>query len=109
MFRFDQQYRSEHHDIAKIPEEGMFDLSKVFYLGNYTFLVSLHEEIVVIRKQYSRYIIVDNICITSSRLTEESKTGQLVLINMEKIIYNEMEKIYVYNFVYDRDSDKLKT
>jgi len=86
----------------------MFNLSKVFYLGNYTFLVSLHEEIVVIRKQYKRYIIVDNICITSNRLTEESKKGQLVLIDMQKIIYNEIEKIYVYNFLYDRDSDKLK-
>ena len=87
----------------------MFNLSKVFYLGNYTFLISLHEEIVVIRKQHKRYIIVDNICITSNRLTEESKRGQLVLIDAQKIIYNEVEQIYVYNFMYDRDSDKLKT
>lgn len=109
LYREDQTYRCEHYDIAKIPEEGMFNISKVFYLGNYTFLISLHEEIVVIRKQYKRYIIVDNICITANRLTEESKKGQLVLIDMQKIIYNEIEKIYVYSFAYDRDNDKLKT
>lgn len=78
----------------------MFDLSKIFYLGNKTFLLSLHEEIVVLRKQYSRYIIVDNICVTSNRLTEESKTGQLVLIDKSNIIYNENERIYVYSLIY---------
>jgi hypothetical protein len=51
---------------------------------------------------------VDNICVTSNRLTEESKTGQLVLIDKTNIIYNENERIYVYNMFYNRDQDKLK-
>lgn len=51
---------------------------------------------------------MDNICITSNRLTEESTTGQLVLIDKSNIIYSENERIYVCTLVFDKDIDKLK-
>lgn len=59
----------------------MFELSKAYYLEQESFLLSLFEEIIVVRKQFSRYIVVDNTAIESMNFSDDSKTGQLLLVD----------------------------
>lgn len=86
----------------------MFELSKAFYLGNETFLMSLFEEIIVVRKQFRKYIVVDNTAIATMNAADDTKTGQLVLVDKQKVVYNDQEGINVYNLLFVPRGDKIK-
>ena len=96
------------YEVSNIPEENMFELSKAFYLGKESFMLSLFEEIIVVRKQFQKYIVVDNAAIASMNVTEDSKAGQLVLVDRQKVVYNDHEGINVYNLLYIPREDKIK-
>lgn len=96
------------YEISNIPESGIFELSKAFYLGQESILLSLFEEIIVVRKQFQKYIVVDNTAIASMSVTDDSKTGQLVLVDKQKVVYNDHEGINVYNLLYVPREDKIQ-
>lgn len=43
----------------------------------------------MVRKQFQKYIVVDNTAIANMSVTDDSKTGQLVLVDKHKVVYND--------------------
>jgi hypothetical protein len=48
-------------------EVGMFSKSKIFQEGPAVFLISLYEEIIVVKYHFEKYVVWDNISLTSSK------------------------------------------
>lgn len=58
---------TEIFPIDHVFEVGIFDKSKIYKLDEDIFLMSLHEEIILIKKHFKRYIVWDNVSIVSSK------------------------------------------
>ena len=67
-------------------EVGIFDKSKIYELDENIFLMSLHEEIILIKKHFKKFIVWDNVSIVSSKSQE--KKGQLILADKRILVYS---------------------
>lgn len=59
--------KTEVFQIDHVFEVGIFDKSKLYELDENIFLMSLHEEIILIKKHFNKYIVWDNVSIVSSK------------------------------------------
>jgi len=73
--------------IDHIFELGIFTRSKIFEIERETFLVSLHEEIILVKKNYDCFIVWDNVSVVASK--SQSKKGQLILADQSILVYSE--------------------
>lgn len=92
--------------IDYIFESGLFKKSRVYQLGAETFIVSLHEEIIVIKRNFSKFMVWDNISVVSSQGTE--KKGQLVLADKKIMMYRELGEIHAYELMFDFGKAKFE-
>lgn len=65
----------------------MFNRTKIYEIEQDTFLFSLHEEIILIKKHFNKYIVWDNVSVVSSK--SQSKKGQLILLAQTILAYSE--------------------
>ena len=63
--------------IDYIFELGIFTRTKIYEIEHETFLLSLHEEVIMIKKNFDGYVVWDNVSVMSSK--SQSKKGQLIL------------------------------
>jgi hypothetical protein len=59
----------------------------MYQIGKEAFIMSLYEEIVVIRKNFGKFVVWDNVSIASSKSNE--KKGQLALADKRIMVYTE--------------------
>jgi hypothetical protein len=78
--------KTEIYQIDHVFEVGIFDKSKLYELDENIFLMSLYEEIILIKKHFNKYIVWDNVSIVSSKSQE--KKGQLVLADKRILVYS---------------------
>jgi hypothetical protein len=69
-------------------------------------LFSLHEEIILIKKNFHKYIVWDNVSVVSSK--SESKKGQLSLAAQTIMVYSEKAEIYAHEIFFNDDDSKLQ-
>lgn len=100
------QVRAQVFPIDHIFELGMFARSKIYEIEKETFLVSLHEEVVMIKKNWGRYIVWDNVSVVSSK--SQSKKGQLILADKTILVYSELTEIYAHEIYFSDADSKLK-
>ena len=74
--------------IDHVFQKGLFHRSKIFHLENSVFLMSLYEEIIVIKRHFNKFVIWDNVSITASKSAE--RRGQLVLADKIVWVYTEL-------------------
>ena len=84
----------------------MFNRTKIFEIEKDTFLFSLHEEIVLVKKNFNRYIVWDNVSVVSSK--SQSKKGQLILIAQTILVYSEPAEIFAHEIFFEDIEKKLK-
>ena len=77
----------------------MFNRTKIFEIEKDTFLFSLHEEIVLVKKNFNRYIVWDNVSVVSSK--SQSKKGQLILIAQTILVYSEPAEIFAHEIFFE--------
>ncbi len=84
----------EVFDVETVVGRFMFEQSKVFFLKPDLIILSLYEEVVLLKKIFSKYHAVDNIRIKDFHVAEEG--GQMAMIDSKTIIYSEASMIFVY-------------
>jgi len=92
--------------IDHVFETGIFSKSKIFQSGPSVFLISLFEEIIVVKYHFEKYVVWDNISLASSKSNE--KKGQLVLADKIVMVYIEGGEIYAHNIFFSSRESKLK-
>jgi hypothetical protein len=73
--------------IDHIFELNLFSRTKIYEIDREAFLVSLHEEIILIKKHFNKFIVWDNVSVVSSR--NESLKGQLSLTSQKIMVFSE--------------------
>ena len=77
-FTFKEEALSaKFYSIDHIFELNIFLRSRAFIIDENTFSLVLHEEFILIRKNFDRYIVWDNASVAASKSSD--KKGQLVL------------------------------
>ncbi len=84
--------------IDHVFETGIFSKSKVFQAGASVFLISLFQEIIVVKYHFEKYVVWDNISLAPSKSSE--KKGQLVLADKIVMVYTEAGEIYAHNIYF---------
>lgn len=79
------------YPINKIFELGLFTRTKIYEIEKESFLISLHEEIILIKKHFTKFIVWDNVSVVSSR--NESMKGQLSLTSQTIMVFSENGEI----------------
>ena len=72
--------------IDHIFELNLFTRTKIYEIEKETFLVSLHEEIILIKKHFGKFIVWDNVSVVSSR--NETMKGQLSLTSQTIMVFS---------------------
>ena len=72
-----EEVTAEISIIDRVFEVGIFKKSKIFHIGPSVFLISLHEEIIVVKHHFDRYVVWDNVSLAPNKSND--KKGQLVL------------------------------
>ena len=93
--------------IDYIFESGIFKKSRAYQLGPETFILALYEEIIVIRRKFSKFMVWDNVSVVSSKGTE--KKGQLVLAEKRIMIYREIADVHSHELIFDFAKAKFET
>ena len=84
--------------IDHIFELGIFTRTKIYEIQKETFLVSLHEEVILIKKNFDRYIVWDNVSVVSSK--SQSKKGQLILADKKILVFSENIEIFAHEIYF---------
>ncbi len=84
---------------------GIFTRSKIYEIEKETFLLSLHEEVILIKENFERYIVWDNVSVVSSK--SQSKKGQLILADKNILVYSENAEIFAHEIFFNEKESKL--
>lgn len=97
-FRVGESVEASLSMIDKVFELGIFGRSKIFHIGPSAFLMSLYEEIIVVRYHFESYVVWDNVSLAPSKSNE--KKGQLVLADKIVMVYTENGEIFAHNIYF---------
>ena len=92
--------------IDHVFEIGIFGKSKIYQEGPSVFLISLFEEIIVVKYHFEKYVVWDNISLAASKSNE--KKGQLILADEIVMVYTENSDIFAHNIFFSFKDSKLK-
>jgi hypothetical protein len=93
------QVRGKVYPIDHIFELGIFTRSKIYEIEKETFLLSLHEEVILIKENFEKYIVWDNVSVVSSK--SQSKKGQLILADKNILVYSENVEIFAHEIFFN--------
>ena len=77
---------------------GIFTRSKIFFLSIELFMISLYEEIIVVKHHFGKYVVWDNVSLAHSKA--RVKRGQLVLADQIVLVYTENNQISAHNIYF---------
>ena len=81
--------------IQFIFELGIFKKSKVYFIEEDTFLLSLYEEVIVVKKKFKKYLVWDNIEMLASKSSSDKK-GELLLADEEIFLFEDKGQIHAF-------------
>ena len=86
--------------IQFIFELGIFQKSRVYFVEADTFLLSLYEEIIVVKKKFFKYLVWDNVEMLPSKNSSDKK-GELILADEEIFLFEDKGKIHAYAITFE--------